>query len=88
MARRDVCARSAEAPAVAEDMLLRLAIAAYARHAESGPALDSQLLYLPPRFEGEVSARVLFVPITDLHELGRAPQPRRSAPIMQTRSIH
>lgn len=33
MARRDVCARSAEAPAVAEDMLLRLAIPACARHA-------------------------------------------------------
>jgi hypothetical protein len=47
MARRDVCARSAEASAVAEDMLLRLAIAAYARHAQSGPALDSQLS-LPP----------------------------------------
>jgi hypothetical protein len=35
MARRDLCARSAEAPAVAEDMLLRLAIPAYARHAQS-----------------------------------------------------
>lgn len=36
MARRDVCARSAEAPAVAEDMLLRLAIPGDARHAQSG----------------------------------------------------
>ena len=37
MARRDACARPAEAPAVAEDMLLRLAIPGDARHAQSGP---------------------------------------------------
>jgi hypothetical protein len=34
---RDACAMSAEAPAVAEDMLLRLAIPGDARHAQSGP---------------------------------------------------
>jgi hypothetical protein len=38
MARRDVCTRSAEAPAVAEDMLLRLAITLCSSRTVAGPS--------------------------------------------------